>query len=132
MIIPFRALPGMSADVLRPAADVAMAVAPDVRLTCLMDTGTLDNRFGAWVADAAGIDLRGLPAVSIGVGGRSTIGRTALVQLDLLGAMWEAPVSFCDPWPWPFHLLGQRGFFRWFRVCVEAADERVEVTPLVS
>lgn len=29
--------------------------------------------------------------------------------------------------PWDFHLLGQEGFFRWFRVTFEAADRYVQL-----
>ena len=131
MIIPFQALPGIGVDVLRPVAEIGLAAAPDVRLACLVDTGTLDNRFGAWVADIAGIDLDGLATVSLGVGGRSTIGRTAMVQMTLGAVSWEAPITFCDPWPWSFHLLGLRGFFRWFHVCIEAADGHLDISPIL-
>ncbi len=42
---------------------------------------------------------------------------------------WDAPVSFCDPWPFDFHVAGQLGFLRWFRVVIDAADETFEVIP---
>lgn len=57
------------------------------------------------------------------------IARTLTVGLRLGSHAWEAPVSFCEPWPWDFQLLGQEGFLRFFRVTIEAAAGRLEVTP---
>lgn len=102
---------------------------PQTALGCLLDTGTLHNRFGLWVARAAGIDLSGVTTASIGVGGRPTIASTVTVGLRLGDVSWEAPVSFCDPWPWDFNLIGQEGFLRWFRVAIDAADRRLELEP---
>jgi hypothetical protein len=36
---------------------------------CLVDTGSLHNRFGRWIADLAGIDLAGVEEHPIGIGG---------------------------------------------------------------
>ncbi len=85
---------------------------------------------GEWVANAAGIFLTGVSPESIGVGGRSTIGRTVTVRLGLADHYWEAPVTFCGPWPWDFQLLGLIGFFRWFRACFHAADNELEAMAL--
>lgn len=43
------------------------------------------------------------------------------VRLDLADHAWVAPVSFCDPWPAPFGLLGQEGFLRFFDVELRTA-----------
>jgi hypothetical protein len=58
-----------------------------------------------------------------------TQARTVITALQLGEFTWEAPVSFCDPWPFDFQLLGQLGFLRWFRMVMAAADETFEVTP---
>ena len=129
MRIPFLSLPGHHDDTPRPVLGVEVAGLQGVPLACLVDTGGLHNRFAAWVAEWADVDLAGIPTESLGIGGRSVIGRTATVPLTAAGHAWEAPVTFCDPWPFDFHLLGQAGFFRWFEVCVRAADEELEVTP---
>jgi Aspartyl protease len=126
--VGFRPLPGAQDVTPRPVIDVRIQGLPRFGLGCLIDTGSLHNRFGAWVADSAGIDRSGTPAESLGVGGRPTIARTVAVTLAIGEFMWEAPVSFCDPWPWDFQLLGQEGFFRWFRVVIEAADRTLEIT----
>lgn len=97
--------------------------------SCLVDTGSLHNRFASWIADEAGIELENVRPASIGVGGRPTLARTVPVALRAGEHRWEAPVSFCDPWPWDFQLLGQEGFLRWFRLLVEAADRTLEITP---
>lgn len=130
MRIPFLELPGIS-TVARPVAPIEIEGLEETSLTCLLDTGSLHNRFGAWVADVAGVELSGAEAESLGIGGRSTIGRTLVVRLRLGDYEWDAPVTFCDPWPWDFQILGLEGFFRRFRVCVEAAELVTEVTPIV-
>ena len=55
--------------------------------------------------------------------------RTVTCELHLANFAWEAPVAFCDPWPFDFQVLGQLGFLRWFRVVIDAADETFEVIP---
>lgn len=44
---------------------------------------------------------------------------------------WVAPVSFCDPWPDPFGLLGLVGFFDAFDVTLQAARQRFALAPPV-
>ncbi len=129
MRIDFRALPGEGVAIPRPVVDVRVEGIERAALGCLVDTGTLHNRFDIGVARLAGLDLAGVPAESLGVGGRSTIGRTVAVGLRLGEFSWEAPVTFCDPWPWDFQLLGQEGFLRWFTVVLEVADRRLDVQP---
>ncbi|MGH8907337.1 MAG: aspartyl protease family protein [Egibacteraceae bacterium] len=129
MKLEFRPLPGASELTPRPIVDVQVEGFDRAPLGCLMDTGSLHNRFGAWVAHSAGIDLSTARAESLGVGGRPTTARTVTIGLRVGDVSWEAPVSFCDPWPWDFQLLGQEGFFRWFRVVVEAANRSLELEP---
>jgi hypothetical protein len=38
-------------------------------------------------------------------------------------------VSFCDPWPFAFNLLGQEGFLRHFRLELCAAADWLEIEP---
>lgn len=128
MNISFRPLPGPAGDVPRPLIDVDVDGLDDTSLACLLDTGSLHNRFAAWVAREAGLDLSRVQPESIGVGGRPMIARTVTVGLALKGHRWEAPVAFCEPWPWDFQLLGQEGFLRHFRVLIDAADLRMDIT----
>lgn len=129
MKVPFRVLPGVTGDVPRPLIDVTLPDIEESAFACLLDTGSLHNRFASWVAREAGFDLDSVAPESIGVGGRPVIARTIPVRLRLGAYEWEAPVSFCEPWPWDFQLLGQEGFLRFFRVVIEAANRRVEMTP---
>lgn len=130
MIIPFRGLPGTTSFVPRPVVDVGIAHESNAAVVALCDTGALHNRFAGWVADLIGLDLEGVQGEAIGVGGQHLIARTALVSLRIGEFDWEAPVSFCEPWPWGYQLLGQEGFFRWFEVLVRAADRELEVAPI--
>ncbi|MCA1831169.1 MAG: hypothetical protein ABR548_11115 [Actinomycetota bacterium] len=130
MKIAFRALPGENTTVPRPIVNVYVDGISSVAMACLLDTGSLHNRFAGWIAQEAGIETGGVAAESIGVGGRSTIARTVTVRLGLGDFWWETPVSFCDPWPWDFNLLGQEGFLRWFTVTIKAAARTLEIKPL--
>ena len=99
---------------------------------CLVDTGSLHNRFAPWVAELAGIDLTGVDEELVAVGGITTTSRTVTCGLQLDDFAWEAPVAFCDPWPFDFQIVGQLGFLRWFRVIIDAADETFEVIPNIT
>lgn len=130
MIVPFRGLPGTQGFTPRPVVDVVVAHDTSARVVALCDTGALHNRFAGWVAELIGLDLHGVEAESIGVGGQHLLARTMTVALRVGDDVWEAPVSFCEPWPWGYHLLGQEGFFRWFEVVVRAADRELEIAPI--
>jgi hypothetical protein len=96
---------------------------------CLVDTGSTANRFGAWLAEATGIDLAGAPESTLHIAGLTTTARHGRAQLTIAGVRYEAPVSFCEPWPFAFNLLGQEGFLRFFRVTLCAAENWLEVDP---
>jgi hypothetical protein len=127
--LPFKELPGAPRDYLRPVVPVTVEGIARAPQLCLLDTGSLHNRFGAWVAEAAGIDLAGAQEERLAVAGFVTVARRATVQLALAGVSWEAPVAFCDPWPLSFHLLGQEGFLRWFEVRIRAAIYEIDIVP---
>jgi hypothetical protein len=129
MRFPFKELPGAATDYLRPAVPVTVEGIARAPQLCLLDTGALHNRFGAWVAEAAGIDLPAETEQRFAVGGFVTTARRASVHLTLGEVTWVAPVWFCDPWPLAFHLLGQEGFFRRFDVRLRAALYQIEITP---
>jgi hypothetical protein len=123
----FLELPGEETTLARPVIPVQvedLEVAPQL---CLVDTGATANRFGAWLADAAGIDLSGAPEASIAVGGLTTRARHSRANLTIAGARYDAPVTFCDPWPFAFNLLGQEGFLRFFRVTLCAKEFWLDV-----
>jgi hypothetical protein len=126
----FERLPGPGPDVARPALEIAVA-GPDQIMTALglLDTGSIHNRFARWVADFVGLDLATTEPERIAVGGIITEARTVPCSLQLGQFAWEAPVAFCDPWPFDFQILGQLGFLRWFRIVIDAADETFDVTP---
>jgi hypothetical protein len=126
---PFKELPGTSRDYLRPAVPVTVEGMPRAPQLCLLDTGALHNRFAAWTAEAAGIDLTGADHQRVALGGFVTTARQVPVRMTLGDATWEAPVWFCDPWPLAFHILGQEGFFRWFNVRLRTAVYEIEITP---
>ena len=128
MRFPFKELPGTPRDYLRPAVPVTVAGMTRAPQLCLLDTGALHNRFAAWVAEAVGIDLTAAYEERFAVGGFVAVGRRTSVQLTLGDVTWEAPVWFCDPWPLAFHLLGQEGFFRWFKVRLRAGVNEMEIS----
>ena len=129
MRFAFAELPGERSRVPRPVLPVQLEDLEDTPQLCLVDTGATTNRFGAWLADAAGVDLAGAPEDGVVVGGVRTTARHARAALTIAGHRYDAPVTFCDPWPFPFNLLGQEGFLRYFRVTLCAADYWLEVEP---
>jgi len=126
----FRALPGSTEFTPRPVLDLQVAHDGAIDVVALCDSGTLHNRFGRWVADFIGLDLDGIEPQALGVGGQHLLARTVTVSLRLGDVHWEAPVSFCEPWPWPYQLLGQEGFLRWFEVVLRAADREMDITAI--
>ena len=128
MKFAFKELPGTSQDYLRPAIPVSVEGISRAPQLCLLDTGALHNRFGAWIAELAGIDLSGGEQQTLAVGGFKTVARLSRVQLTVGDVTWDTAVWFCDPWPLAFHLLGQEGFFRWFDVRIRAATYEIMLT----
>lgn len=126
---PFRTLPTAAGEVMRPVLPIVVEDVHEAPIWSLADTGSLHNRFGMWLAELAGVDLTGGDEVELGVGGGVTHGVTVTTRLQLGEVAWEAPVTFCDPWPFGFGLLGQEGFFRWFDVRVRAAERWLECSP---
>ena len=127
MRFDFLELPADQAAISRPVVPVQVEDLEEAPQLCLVDTGSTANRFGAWLAQETGIDLAGAPETDVYIGGVRTIARHARADLTIAGKRYDAPVSFCDPWPFAFNLLGQEGFLRFFRVTLCAAEGWLEV-----
>jgi hypothetical protein len=123
----FIELPGVRSSLARPVVPVLMEGLDDAPQLCLVDTGATASRFGAWLAEATAVDLADAPTEKIVVGGVPSTARHARAELTIAGVRYEAPVTFCDPWPFAFHLLGQEGFLRFFRLTICAAEFWLEV-----
>jgi hypothetical protein len=114
---------------MRPVVAVQVEDLEEAPQLCLVDTGSTANRFGAWLAEATGIDLSDAPETTVHIAGVTTIARHARADLTIAGMRYDAPVSFCDPWPFAFNLLGQEGFLRFFRLTLCAAEDWLEIEP---
>jgi hypothetical protein len=125
----FLELPGSVSTLPRPVVPVQVEDLVDAPQYCLVDTGATANRFPAWLAEAVGIPLDAAPEEAFAIGGLTTLGRLARTDLTIAGARYEAPVWFCDPWPFAFGLLGQEGFLRFFRVTFCAKEFWLDVEP---
>ena len=130
MRFSFLELPGERRPLLRPVVPVQLEDLEQAPLLCLLDTGAIDNRLGADLASIAGVSLTdALDEDEIAVGGTRTRGVCVRVDLTIGDVRYEAPVWFCDPWPFGFGLLGQEGFFRFFRVTICAGGGWLECRP---
>ena len=129
MRFEFLELPEADSTLLRPVVPVQVEDLADAPQLCLVDTGATHNRFGAWLAEATGVDLTGAPKSDLAVGGIVTTARHARAYLTIAGVRYDAPVTFCEPWPFAFNLLGQEGFLRFFRLHLCAAESWLEVEP---
>lgn len=130
MRFPFVELPGEPQSLRRPVLSTRIEDLQDAPLLCLLDSGATANRMPAALAELAGVGLESpLAEDEIVVGGLRTTGRCVRVDLTVAGHRYDAPVWFCDPWPFGFGLLGQEGFFRFFRVTICAAEGWLECVP---
>lgn len=129
MRFEFLELPGVDGTLVRPVIPVQVEDLEEVPQLCLVDTGATTNRFGAWIAEAVGIDLVRAPEETIVVGGVRATARFSRTYLTIAGTRYDAPVTFCDPWPFAFNLLGQEGFLRFFRVTLCAKEYWLDVEP---
>lgn len=123
-------LPGDAANIARPVLDVVVEGMVEAPLRCIVDSGSVHTLMAAWVASEVGITLNGTAERHLLVAGGSAIARFATVQLSVADYRWEAPVGFCDPWPYRWGLLGQDSFFRFFVVTFRAADWELEIQPV--
>jgi hypothetical protein len=124
---PYVELPGET-RLVRPALLVQLEGLSDVPYACLVDSGAVANRLPATLATRAGLPLEdALDEDRIAVAGLATTGWLLRVDVSVSGETLDLPVWFCDPWPWSFGLLGQEGFFRYFRVTFCAAEGWLEV-----
>jgi hypothetical protein len=118
----------MERPLVRPAIPVQLEDLAEAPQLCLVDTGATTNRFGWWLAEAVGIDLSEAPEEELVVAGVRSRATHARADLTIAGARYDAPVTFCDPWPFAFNLLGHEGFLRFFRVTICAAEAWLDVT----
>lgn len=128
MRFQFLELPGEGGEATtRPVVPVQVGDLEQAPQLCLIDTGSLRNRFALWLADACGVDLTGARRTELGVGGFVTTAYDSRVDLTVGDERFDAPVSFCEPWPLAFNLLGQEGFLRTFRLAMSARDGWLEL-----
>jgi hypothetical protein len=131
----FRSFPAASGGLLtpRPIVDIALEGLEAAPLACLLDTGALRTRIDREFAELAGIDLADTVTERLVLGGIPTVGAFAHVTLTLADGQeehsWDAPVWFCEPWPFAFGLAGLEGFLQHFRVTVSGYHEYLEVEP---
>jgi hypothetical protein len=131
----FRAFPAAGGGVLtpRPIVDIALEGLEAAPIACLLDTGALRTRLSREFAELAGIDLTDTITERLVVGATATVGAFARVTLTLTDGThehtWDAPVWFCEPWPFAFGLAGLEGFLQHFRVTVSGYHEYLEVEP---
>lgn len=135
MRFQFRSLPAASGGRLtpRPVVDIALEGLLAAPMECLLDTGALRTRMSAELAPLAGVALDDALTEEFWVAGMKTVGVMARVGLAVTDGAdrfsWDAPVWFCDPWPYPFGLAGLEGFLHHFVVTVRAYDGYLDLTP---
>jgi hypothetical protein len=135
MRFQFRSLPAASGGGLtpRPVVDIALEELLAAPMECLLDTGALRTRMSAELAPLAGVELDDALTEELWVAGLKTVGTMARVRLTVTDGAdqfsWDAPVWFCDPWPYPFALAGLEGFLHHFVVIIRAYDGYLDLEP---
>jgi hypothetical protein len=125
-------LPGDPGAVARPVLDVVVEGMTEAPVRCLVDSGAVHTLLPRWVAHETGVDLDPDQERALLVGGGAITACFTSVGLAVGDHGWDAPVGFCDPWPYGWGLLGQLSFFRYFVVTFRAADWELEIEPLPS
>lgn len=82
----------------RPAVPAQIEDPGDTPPVCLVASATV-HRFGIWLARATGVSLSGAPQQDVALGGGCTRAVDPRADLPIAGARYDAPVTFCDPWP---------------------------------
>jgi len=135
MRFAFRTLPAASGGALnpRPVVDIALEGLEAAPLECLLDTEALRTRISAEIAPLAGIELPGDLTEEFYIAGTKTVGSLVRVNLTVADGTdefsWDAPVWFCDPWPYPFGLAGLEGFLHHVVVTIHAYDGYLDIRP---
>ena len=93
-------LPGEEAGIARPVLDVVVEGLVEAPLRCLVDSGSIHTLMPVWVAREAGLELGEGEDRNLRLGGGAVTARFARAQLTAAGQQWEAPVGFCEPWPY--------------------------------
>ena len=112
-------MPADPTGVDRPLLPVEVHGTSDVKVVCLIDTGTAATRFPEWVAIRAGIDLDGLEGTPLGIGGTVVTACPTNVAFTTPAGPLIATVWFCRGWNPPFGLLGQAGFLDRYRLTLD-------------
>jgi Aspartyl protease len=123
-------LPGDPANLARPVLDIIVEGMVEAPLRCLVDSGSVHTLMPDWVATEAGITIDEAVEQQLLVAGGAVIAHFAAVHLTVGDHQWDAPVGFCDPWPYGWGLLGQASFFRFFVVTFRAAHWELEIQPI--
>jgi hypothetical protein len=135
MRFAFRTLPAASGGALtpRPVVDIALEGLEAAPIECLLNTGALRTRMSAEIASLAGIELPSDLTEEFYITGVKSVGAMARVNLTVTDGTdefsWDAPVWFCDPWPYPFGLAGLEGFLHHFLVTIRAHEGYLEIEP---
>jgi hypothetical protein len=129
-VIAFR--PTLGASERLPLLDVFLTADCAIAHTCLLDTGAVGVRLSADFAYASDIPLPREPNAPDVIAGATrsqvyAVEHPLFIEVDGAPLSWTARVSFCDPWPHPFGLLGRNGFFDVFDVLVQGHAKRFEV-----
>jgi hypothetical protein len=121
-------LPGEVA-LMRAAVPIVVERLARAPQMCLLDTGSVRNIFPGWLAEELAIEFGDAEEKRLGIAGMTTTARCAHTSLRLGPWMFDAPVWFADPWPFGFAVLGQEGFFVYFRVTLCALEGWLECEP---
>lgn len=132
----FRELPSSGGKKLtpRPVVDVWLEGIEVGAWEALADTGAVRTCFSRDLAQAAGITPDDDGSETLAIAGAVVQGSPARVTLTLKSQdeeyAWDAPVWFCEPWPFSFQLVGLEGFFHHFDVHLSAYEGWLDCRPV--
>ena len=94
----FFELPAVTPRLPRPALPVEVDGLEGAPQIGLIDTGSVTNRFAAWIAEAAGVDLADAPAETLAIAGMTL---APMSSIDRIVVGWSMRDSWASSSRWP-------------------------------
>ncbi len=119
-------------DILRPVIEIKVSAnSESFKYHVLVDSGADICLFHSEVGEAIGLDIKkGKPNIVTGVGGKSSEYFLHKITIEVGGWPYEIEVGFLPNIGGrsaPYGIVGQQGFFEFFKVIFDRKDEAIEL-----
>lgn len=96
----------------------------------LIDSGADVNIINRELADVLNIDLDTLSDISYGgIVGSPVVGKEAMISMGFEDVLFDCPIIFGDLKQDKYSIVGQRGFFDFFKICFDYCSNAIILKP---